>query len=1099
MERSMKRRRAERSSCLLAPVDRGPQFVAPFLLAVLLHSLAHSDDGELLQRIPIDTLSPQDITYDEQSDTFWMSFFLDGSVRQFSADLTEQLATYASPLGPNSFATGLTYDSLNDTLWLTDALRGDLVELNKFGDATGRTITPKFLSRHDGSTNHFVRGMAFDRTGDNGHGSIWFVEVLGTLLYEIALTGETLRTISHPDDRDGFPGAGLQAPASDIDLIYEDGALAGVYITGGRMRVDTVRRLNLNGEYEGLAIPLIEAAGSVSAILQRPFVDPDTGAVTNAFLCVVESNAEFALISADEPDVREITGFRCTARSNDVSAAWNTFMPYDRIEVWNGCELIATLAGSATEWQGQLEHPGEYELTLMAHAGERVIESRPCLVVVGAGQVRALHPIVSTAPRDIATNAGPDGDGSLIFVTDARTRTLEVLDYFDFGPFTTLEFPEEFLDEQDFLSGVAHDPNRSATYLVNASTWTVGELDDVGVLARTFPLALPNLEDDPEEEPNLGFVSGLTFDPAGDDGLGSLWLTEVATDTVYEVDLDGNILSSFPHPFLEIEAPPEGVPGAISSGGIALDPRSHNGTEATELMLSGGTWTSGAQGWIVCVDKRNGRLVPGSSISLRGISDATRTSGVSIAPYRGQLDREDPEGAFSLLTLPLSVRVAVLAELELETPPAPALTFLSARQVGYRDETTLSFTHPGGLDAIEIYRDCEKISELAGDANLFVDRSAPLGPNEYAIRGKTTAGTGPFVRASVHLGPGAVLVRHPLWPTDGPQSLAVDPIDGTHHVSANRIGDERTIFRYDANFRFLDARESTVERPWQISALSIRTTETGDRWLYSIAWMQPVPFETIGSERFLLVAETMRGERVGFEEIFPPRPTNGFITYPTALTWDATSDTFYYLGRNAKTFVQMSTIGETIREFPHPSPPFQNFVFNLGLSADPDRGTLFITGSNRFDLSVSKAMEMTFDGVLTGVEIPLAPSDTVITGIHVRGTDLVGVGRRRGRPEIVRIKAFAAMPQPFIRGDTDANGTVNITDVLNILNHLFIGAARPTCADTADTDDDGIINLTDAVVLLRHLFAGGAEPAEPWNSADVDPTPDGLPCGVVAQ
>ena len=92
---------------------------------------------------------------------------------------------------------------------------------------------------------------------------------------------------------------------------------------------------------------------------------------------------------------------------------------------------------------------------------------------------------------------------------------------------------------------------------------------------------------------------------------------------------------------------------------------------------------------------------------------------------------------------------------------------------------------------------------------------------------------------------------------------------------------------------------------------------------------------------------------------------------------------------------------------------------------------------------------------------------------------------------------FVLMPEPtFRRGNTDAHPTIDLTDAVFILIHLFLGGADPACPDAADVDDNGRIELTDAVFLLQHLFQGGEGPPPPGTAlAGIDPTPDALsPC-----
>jgi hypothetical protein len=90
---------------------------------------------------------------------------------------------------------------------------------------------------------------------------------------------------------------------------------------------------------------------------------------------------------------------------------------------------------------------------------------------------------------------------------------------------------------------------------------------------------------------------------------------------------------------------------------------------------------------------------------------------------------------------------------------------------------------------------------------------------------------------------------------------------------------------------------------------------------------------------------------------------------------------------------------------------------------------------------------------------------------------------------------------PFIRGDVDLNGRIEITDAIRITNWLFLGGVIPACLDSADANDDGMIDLSDVTVIISYLFQGGAPPPCPFCCSPTtsccgrDPTGDGLPCG----
>jgi len=85
----------------------------------------------------------------------------------------------------------------------------------------------------------------------------------------------------------------------------------------------------------------------------------------------------------------------------------------------------------------------------------------------------------------------------------------------------------------------------------------------------------------------------------------------------------------------------------------------------------------------------------------------------------------------------------------------------------------------------------------------------------------------------------------------------------------------------------------------------------------------------------------------------------------------------------------------------------------------------------------------------------------------------------------------------FTRGDANEDGMVNIGDAVFILSALFGLGPQPNCPDAADTNDDGLNNVADGVFLLSFLFvAGSPQPPEPFVAPGVDPTVDGMQCGV---
>jgi hypothetical protein len=83
---------------------------------------------------------------------------------------------------------------------------------------------------------------------------------------------------------------------------------------------------------------------------------------------------------------------------------------------------------------------------------------------------------------------------------------------------------------------------------------------------------------------------------------------------------------------------------------------------------------------------------------------------------------------------------------------------------------------------------------------------------------------------------------------------------------------------------------------------------------------------------------------------------------------------------------------------------------------------------------------------------------------------------------------------PFVRGDSNADLSIDISDASATLGYLFLGSEAPRCLDAADANDDARIDVSDPVRTLQHLFLGGTTLPPPFPFSGLDPTPDSLGC-----
>lgn len=184
------------------------------------------------------------------------------------------------------------------------------------------------------------------------------------------------------------------------------------------------------------------------------------------------------------------------------------------------------------------------------------------------------------------------------------------------------------------------------------------------------------------------------------------------------------------------------------------------------------------------------------------------------------------------------------------------------------------------------------------------------------------------------------------------------------------------------------------------------------------------------------------------------------------------------------------------------SPDSDFYVVNMG----PASGTGFTVG---MILSRDKptALEPGLDHPLFVVKYKLpdaAEGDTKveITGelgepkvavvLDKNGVSQLPAGAAALTSTTVSVSTGAAAP--FIRGDVNQNGKLQVTDALVIFDYLFGGktlaagaASRDNCLVVFNVDGQSSapeietdINLTDALFLLQYVFQGGPAPPAPF-------------------
>ncbi|MBI4606274.1 MAG: thrombospondin type 3 repeat-containing protein [Planctomycetes bacterium] len=160
----------------------------------------------------------------------------------------------------------------------------------------------------------------------------------------------------------------------------------------------------------------------------------------------------------------------------------------------------------------------------------------------------------------------------------------------------------------------------------------------------------------------------------------------------------------------------------------------------------------------------------------------------------------------------------------------------------------------------------------------------------------------------------------------------------------------------------------------------------------------------------------------------------------------------------------------------------------LDFAIDPD-------GAGVLDPANLASVNQVNDGCDTAIftaAITTPPTESCSNGVEDDGDGLIDCADPdcAASPDCAR--------ERLLRGDADLNGTLQLTDAVQILGYLFLGVNGrvPECLDGADADDNGQLQLTDAVRILGFLFLGGAPPAPPFPDCGSDPAEptDDLDC-----
>jgi hypothetical protein len=79
-----------------------------------------------------------------------------------------------------------------------------------------------------------------------------------------------------------------------------------------------------------------------------------------------------------------------------------------------------------------------------------------------------------------------------------------------------------------------------------------------------------------------------------------------------------------------------------------------------------------------------------------------------------------------------------------------------------------------------------------------------------------------------------------------------------------------------------------------------------------------------------------------------------------------------------------------------------------------------------------------------------------------------------------RINAYQAvilaMQGSYVPGDCNADGVVNVADIVLLINYLYRIGVAPDPLAAGDPNADCVVDLADIVYLINYLYKGGPAP-----------------------
>lgn len=203
--------------------------------------------------------------------------------------------------------------------------------------------------------------------------------------------------------------------------------------------------------------------------------------------------------------------------------------------------------------------------------------------------------------------------------------------------------------------------------------------------------------------------------------------------------------------------------------------------------------------------------------------------------------------------------------------------------------------------------------------------------------------------------------------------------------------------------------------------------------------------------------------------------------------------------RNSFYFVLTNTDGDTLVEQSDADLSWITGDFNNGdyqisvrirdKSGNEDIDSMTVTVENYFDLtgsfdmsdgkpyrgiisiaSMAETDTSEADGSFAMAQVPGGPQQLRAARLGYAEKDTTIIMNQTKHLDLV------LEPCPYLRGDPNDDGNLNVGDAVFIINYVFKGGSAPDPTNAGDANCDGSVNVGDAVFMINYVFKGGLAP-----------------------